>query len=255
MAHQDQGRKGFSCSHAHDLYQVLRWLLVGVSFRGITFRPDCTWTSQSLTFAALLWAWSDEKTLIERFTTCRKIIVKCFGGQYEPAGSYQAFIKLLRKWTEPLREALSAGFRQRMTQVLAKAWKVEGWLVFAADGSKMDVPRTRKNEERYSPKSKLSREAQKRRRKRRRRSQYAARQRKANVPRIWITMLWHVASGLPWAWRAGRADSSERGHLQEMLPLLPARSLLSPTRVSLATTFGNGSLPVDINCWCGWAAT
>ena len=40
--------------------------------------------------------------------------------------------------------------------------KVEGWLVFAGDGSKVDVPRTRKNEERYSPKSKLSRAAQKR---------------------------------------------------------------------------------------------
>ena len=228
MAHQDQGRNGSSCSHAQDLHHALRWLLMGASLSGITFRPDCTWTPQTLVFAALLWAWSDEKTLIERFATSRKIIIQCFGRQYEPAGSYQAFIKLLRKWTDPLAEALSTTFRQRMAKILADVWKVEGWLVLAADGSKVDVPRTRQNEERYSPKSKLSREAQKRRRTlRRRQAQRAARQRKANVPRIWMTVLWHVGSGLPWAWRTGPSDSSERGHLEEMLAALPAPSLLT----------------------------
>ena len=140
------------------------------------FRAECTWTPETLVFAALLWAWSDEKTLIERFTIARKIIINRYGEQQEPAGSYQAFIKLLRKWTEPLLKAVSAAFRQRMAEVLAAVWMVEGWLVFAVDGSRVDVPRTRKNEERYSPKSKLSREAQKRRRmaKRRRRREKPA---------------------------------------------------------------------------------
>jgi IS4 transposase len=210
------------------LHKALRWLLVGVSLTGIAFRPDCTWTPQTLMFAALLWAWSDEKTLIERFVTARKIITNLYDDQQEPAGSYQAFIKLLRKWTEPLVGAISTAFRQRMPQVLACVWRVEGWLVFAADGSKVDVPRTRRNEERYSPKSKLSREAQKRRRKaKRRRTVREARQRKANVPRIFVTMAWHVGSGLSWDWRAGPSDSSERGHLQEMLPVIPAGSLVT----------------------------
>jgi hypothetical protein len=205
--------------------------MVGVSMSGIVFRPECTWTPETLMFAALLWAWSDEKTLLERFTTARKIIIHCYGEQQEPAGSYQAFVKMLVKWTEPLLKALSAAFRQRMIQVLAAVWMVEGWLVFAVDGSRVDVPRTRKNEERYSPKSKLSREAQKRRRQRRRRRQQRAlresRQRKANVPRIWLTMLWHVGSGLPWDWRTGPSDSSERGHFQDMLGALPAGALLT----------------------------
>ena len=228
MTHQDQGRNGSVCSHAYDLHKALRWLMVGVSLSGITFRPDCTWTSETLAFAALLWAWSDEKTLIERFTTARKIIINRYGEQQEPAGSYQAFIKLLRKWTEPLLKALFMAFRQRMAQTLAAVWMVEGWLVFAVDGSRVDVPRTRKNEERYSPKSKLSRAAQKRRRKaKRRQSSREARERKANVPRIWLTMLWHVGSGLPWDWRTGPSDSSERGHFQEMLGSVPAGSLLT----------------------------
>jgi hypothetical protein len=228
MTHQDQGRNGSVRSHAYDLHKALRWLMVGTSMGGIVFRPECTWTPQTLVFAALLWAWSDERTLIERFTTARKIITNRYAEQQEPAGSYQAFIKLLRKWTEPLLNTLSVAFRQRMGQTLAAVWMVEGWLVFAVDGSRVDVPRTRKNEERYSPKSKLSRAAQKRRRqRRRRRAAQAARERKANTPRIWLTMLWHVGSGLPWDWRTGPSDSSERGHFQDMLGSAPSGSLLT----------------------------
>jgi len=214
--------------NASDLHKALRWLLRGVSLDDITFRIDCTWTPLSLVWAGMLWAWSDEKTLIERFSTSRKIIKSLLGRQAEPATSYQAFVKLLRKWTTPLLQILKAAFRRRMVETLSQAWKIEGWVVFAGDGSRADVPRTRKNEERYSPRSKLSRAAQKRRRtRRRRRSQQEARQRKANIPRIWMTMLWHVASGLPWDWRTGPSDSSERGHLQEMLASLPAGSLLT----------------------------
>lgn len=231
MAHQDQGRSGAASSHAYDLHKAWRWLMIGVSMCGIAFRPECTWTPATLTLAALLWAWSDEKTLVERSTAARKVIIHCSGRQQEPAGSYQAFIKRLRKWTEPLRNALSAAFRVRMAKALAAVWKVEGWLVLAVDGSRVAVPRTRKNEQRYSPKSKLSREAQKRRRQRgwrqSERAAQVARQRKANTPQIWLTMLWHVGSGLPWDWRAGPSDSNERGHLAEMLGAVPAGSLLT----------------------------
>ena len=44
MAHQDQGRNGSSGSNAHDLHAALRWLLAGVSWRGIAFRFNCTWS-------------------------------------------------------------------------------------------------------------------------------------------------------------------------------------------------------------------
>ena len=40
-------------------------------------------------------------------------------------------------------------------------------------------------------------------------------------------MLWHVGSGLPWDWRTGPSDSSERGHLIEMLAGLPLQTLIT----------------------------
>jgi hypothetical protein len=202
--------------------------VAGVSLAGIVFRPDCTWTPEALTFMALLWAWSDEKTLTERFTTSRKIIRSQLGEQHEPAGSYQAFTKLLRKWTDPLKDLLVAGFRKRIEEKLSSVWKVRGRLVFAVDGSRVAMPRTASNEDRYASKSKLARSARKQRRKgKRRRGSQEARQRKANVPLIWLTVLWHVGSGLPWDFRTGPSDSSERSHLLEMLGSLPSGSLLT----------------------------
>jgi hypothetical protein len=178
--------------------------------------------------AGLLWAWSDEPTLGERFATSRNIITWLLGEQLELAGSYQAFVKLLRKWTGPLQERLQAAFRQRMAADFPNLWTLAGWIIFAVDGSRVDVPRTRANEQRYSPHSKLSRAAQKcrcrRRRARKRRAEQNAR--KANVPRIWLTVLWHVGCGLPWGWSTGPSDSSERAHLQAMLSTLPPHALL-----------------------------
>lgn len=232
MSHHDHGRQHAERSHADDLYRAFQWLLPKATLKDIFFRDDCTWTPRQLVFAALMWAWSDLRPLVERFTAARKIVRHGLDKQHELAESYQAFIKLLRKWTDPLMMRLQHAFRQRMCESLADVWRLGRWLVFAGDGSRLDVPRTRRNELRYSPKSKLSREAQKRRRARRRRAErrraaQEAKQRKANVPQIWLTTLWHVGSGLPWAWRTGPSDSSERHHVEEMLPELPTDALLT----------------------------
>ena len=118
MSHQDHVRKVAECSHANDLNKALRWLLAEVSWVGISLRADCTWTPWTLVFAGLLWAWSDEKTLTERFQIARKIITFLFGKQHEAAHSYQAFIKLLRKWTEPILAVLQPVFRRRLLRAL-----------------------------------------------------------------------------------------------------------------------------------------
>jgi Transposase DDE domain len=54
----------------------------------------------------------------------------------------------------------------------------------------------------------------------------AARHKKATSPQLWLTLVWHVGSGLPWAWRTGPSGASERDHLVAMVPELPAHALL-----------------------------
>ena len=228
MSHQDFGSSRCARTHGDDLLRALSWLAPQEVWSSLKFRDDCRWTPQLLAFAALLWAWSDLRSLTKRFTAARKIIKHHVGEQCEPAESYQAFIKMLRKWTEPMLACLQDAFHRRMQQALSQVWRVEGWLMFAVDGSRIDVPRTWRNEERFSPKSKLSRAAQKRRRaKRRVRRVQQARERKANVPSVWLTMLWHAGSGLPWNWQLGPSDSSERHHLKAMLPTLPPGALVA----------------------------
>ena len=36
-------------------------------------------------------------------------------------------------------------------------------------------------------------------------------------PQAWITSMWHMGFRLPWDWRLGPSDSSERGHVREMI--------------------------------------
>jgi len=74
-----------------------------------------------LAAAAMFWALADESTLGERFQSVRKITAFLFAKQQQPAKSYQAFIKILRRWTSPLASLLQGAFRKRMKACLAKA--------------------------------------------------------------------------------------------------------------------------------------
>lgn len=207
------------------LKRALRWLLEGVDWSGLRFRDDCTWTPCLLTAAGLLWAWSDETTLVERFANSRRILLHLFSPAEPLAESYQAFIKLLRRWTEPLLARLQAALRGRLERDLSDCWLVLGFVMFAVDGSRAELPRTRSHERAWS--AARHRGKPRKRGGRRQRRQAAPPSKKSNSPQLWLTTMWHVASGLPWDWRIGPADSSERAHLLEMLPGLPAEALIA----------------------------
>jgi hypothetical protein len=219
MSHRDlEGaavRLNASC-----LKLALAWLLHDVDWSGLKFRKDCTWTPRLLTAVALMWAWSDESTLVERFAAARRLIVCLFSPAGLLAESYQCFTKLLRRWTEALIICLQAALRRRMRRELAGSWCVLGFVMFGVDGSRSELSRTRSNERAYSP-------TRRRKSRKSRRRHDRAYIRKANSPQLWLTTMWHVGTGLPWDWRIGPSDSSERAQMLEMLPQLPANALLT----------------------------
>jgi len=47
-----------------------------------------------------------------------------------------------------------------------------------------------------------------------------------SAPTIWVTALVHLRLGIPWAWRIGKGIASERWHLEQLIPYLPAAALL-----------------------------
>jgi hypothetical protein len=197
-------------------------LLTGIDWSRIKFRDDCRWTAKALASAALLWAWSDEQTLGERFRTVRKISLRLAGKQQQLAKTYQAFTKILRRWTDDLVLLLQVALHERMQTTLPQYWQVAGFVLFGVDGSRIELPRSRSHERAYS-----STRNKRRRGKRRRRKLAAKDAQKANSPQLWLTTMWHAGTGLPWDWRTGPADSSERAHLRDMLGGLPAGALVA----------------------------
>ncbi len=110
-----------------------------------------------------------------------------------------------------------------MRKELAGSWRVGGFVTFAVDGSRAELPRTRSHEEAYS----FARRKRRSRKGRRGHKSGGIHAKKSNSPQLWLTTMWHVGTGLPWDWRIGPADSSERGHWLEMLPALPPGALMA----------------------------
>jgi hypothetical protein len=217
--------------------QVVDLLLAPALFVGMHTRAGARWKPRMLAVAALLWACSDLLNLKERFFQARKIVSRVFRWQIAPGETYQGFIKMLRKWHVELMLAIVPHIRVQMREVLPGQWKIAGYVVFAGDGSRVELARTESLEQGYSPQKKRKRNKQRNKNgKKGNRANSGAKnkkqsadsvEKKANSPQMWLTLLWHVGSGLPWVWRTGPSDSSERGHVEEMLEELPENSLIA----------------------------
>jgi hypothetical protein len=225
--------------------QVVDWLLAPALFAGMKARRNASWKPRMLAVAALLWATSELTNLTDRFDQARSIVQEIFRWQPSPGATYQGFMKMLRKWHADLLLAILPHVRVQMKQVLPGQWTIAGYVVFAGDGSRIELARTQALEDVFSPKD----EDKKGKRPGRGKGKKPARggrgakgsakrgsgksqsedskSKKANSPQLWLTLLWHVGSGLPWAWRRGPSDSSERAHLLEMLAEMPENSLIT----------------------------
>ncbi len=99
MSHQDLCSKDASYRFGLQLREAIEWVVTPKAFGDVQFRKDCSWTAWTLTAAAMLWAWNDEPALTSSFHSIRQVIENAFGVQRELAGSYQAFLKMLVRWT------------------------------------------------------------------------------------------------------------------------------------------------------------
>ena len=226
------------------LKQVVDEFMPAKLFRKIPCQKDATWKPRMLVAAVLFLVTSGKGTLSGGFTLARKVVAKIFRWQSAPGQSYQGFAKQLRKWHNELKVAVMFHLHQVMQEQLSEQWTTGGFVVIAGDGSRVELSRTLSLETAFSPrkkqrassrkakakknKSRSKTSAKKTKAKAKAKSQSAQSiQKKTNSPQMWLTLLWHVGSGLPWDWRTGPSDSSERAHLEEMLPNLPENALIT----------------------------
>lgn len=225
---KDDGRRTGKAPRAKtngdDLQKAVNWVLTDGIFADLRLHGNVKWTALALVRLAIFWVWSSEPGLVEAAKCAIVQVAKLFGGV--AVSSYQALTGALTRYTTQLLPVLWARMQHLMQQYGEAGWRVGGWLPLAFDGSRVGVPRTRQNEERFC---KPARKRGKKKSRGKKRGRYAKRKRRGQRrvkrhydpqpvgPQMWLTLLWHIGLRLPWCWKLGPSYASERGHVQTML--------------------------------------
>lgn len=161
------------------------------------------WCERYLTMLMILMAWGINATLADRFDAAREALVKMFPGRRRPGRTYQGMMAALVKVSDPLLTKVSDHLRGEVQRVAAGRWQVHGFVPIGVDGSKVECPMTAANEQAFGCAGK-----------------------KKSLPQQFVTTLLHLPTGVVWEYTCGPARSSEREHLQQMIPTLPQQTLL-----------------------------
>ncbi len=134
--------------------------------------------------------------------------------------TYQGFLGALLRWTIPFLSVLWPHLHRRMQEIAGDLWRTGDWALIAFDGSRNSAPRSKSNEEALcAPHYGNGQTAKYRQKKSKglRRKKNEKNKPQPQEPQAWITMLWHMSLRLPWMWKLGPSNSSERAHVMEMI--------------------------------------
>jgi hypothetical protein len=196
-------RRGPSRSFVECLREFLTPALWKQAQKARTRSRSSRWKTQPLVLVLLFMTWSCGDSQPERFETAKAFCVVCLPKRRRPGQTVQGFQKALAKLPMGVLRLIAAGIRQLLATRLAARWLDDGFIGIGCDGTRVECPRTAELEQRLDQAGK-----------------------DGSAPTIWVTALVHLRLGLPWAWRLGKGTASERTHLIQMLPLLPAAALL-----------------------------
>jgi hypothetical protein len=161
------------------------------------------WTPRLLVTTALLMVWQTGLPLRDAFAQARAAVVGMYPSRRRPGASYTGFLAALQKdsdgWLDRVVDALRAGVRA----VAGARWRSNGWVLLGVDGTRIDCARTAQNEEAFGCAGRTK-----------------------TGPQMLLTTVFHVGTGLVWAFRRACGAAAERAHLRDMLADLPARTML-----------------------------
>ena len=203
--------------HLDFLRKALTWVLDPNIFQNLKKHGNVNWNGVALVTLAVLWVWSEKAQLTAAFTEASVWSQRLLGEV--AVGSYQALTNALVTYGGQLVPLLWSRLHVLMEQVGGEHWRIGGWFPVAVDGSRVSTPRTEANEKAFRASNYGKGSTAKYRKKRGKKKKGKKKRVKANAvkPQIWITLLWHMGLRLPWSWKLGPSDSSERHHFQDML--------------------------------------
>jgi len=208
---------------------LLDWVVpMNQLFTKDMFHGNVKWSPEHVACQAIIWAWHDTKNVTDAFDmtldTCEDLKID------SGARNYTTFINAIDRYRGVFHRQLRLQMQTLAEEVGGKFWRDRGWVLMGFDGSRVTTPRTVSNEKAFcAPNYGKGKTAKYRKKKtkgmRRRKNEKSTPQPQA--PQIWITMMWHMGLRLPWSWRLGPSNSSERAHVMEILmqELFPEKTL------------------------------
>lgn len=187
-------------------------------FSKMRLHGNTKWLPKCLVWLALIWAWSESRHVTDAYTEAVQCCQDMF--RFFVPQTYQGFMGALVKWTSTLMKILLPVLHEKMEEIGGKFWRIDGWVPIAFDGSRSTAPRSIANEQALCAKNFGKGKTAKYRKKKTkgmRRRKNEKQKPQPQEPQAWITMMWHMGLRLPWMWRLGPSNSSERGHVIEMI--------------------------------------
>jgi hypothetical protein len=161
------------------------------------------WSAKYIVLCWAIMGWSIQGQLMERFREAFEVLVRWFPQRRRPGASYQGLTQATAMLDPEVVHRFWSCLRTTLPSRVGAAWTWFGWTIIAVDGSRLDAPRTRRNEKGLGRCG-----------------------RDKTHPQWWVTWAIHLPTSMIWEWRLGSGDSSERDHLRAMLPTLPPGSLV-----------------------------
>lgn len=202
-------------THGDLLRKALTWVFNDRMFGDVQLHGNIKWTPKQLVILAVLWVWSDKRTLSRSFVHARRLSLVMFSSV--GVTTFQGLTGALKKWSFKLLPRTQRQLHALMEEVGGEHWRIGLWVALAVDGSRSSTPRTKSNEEAFAAKNygkgKKARSRRKWKNKKKRSKKLSA----PVKPQMWITLIWHMGLKMPWTWKTGPSTSSERHHLMDML--------------------------------------
>jgi hypothetical protein len=213
----DSRQKSQLTINGDTLRKAVAWAIDAKIFAQLKFHGNTSWAVFDLVSLAIVWVWSDKATLTGAFTEARQWSMQVL--KHAAVGTYQGLLKALVRWTPSLLPLMWERLQRLMEENGKSHWRVGHWLALAVDGSRISTPRTQANEKAFCAANFGKSNTAKYRAKKRRAKGVQQRSKKSEPikPQIWTTLLWHMGLQMPWSWKLGPSNSSERDHFQTML--------------------------------------
>jgi hypothetical protein len=202
-----RGRVG--CPPA-DFLGILRHFLAADVFRQAHAaapgpkRSDARWSLHPLLVILVLSCWAAADSPEGRFESARAFYVARIAPKRKrPGQTSEGFCLALRRLPCRVLRALTFALRGRLAALFSPAWRVDGFVPFGCDGTRLACPRTAQLEH------------------------YLGHDGSSDTPpQVRVSAVVHLRLGLLYSWVVGKSGASEREHLHRLLPTLPAGSLV-----------------------------